>query len=498
MKSPILLTKSKYISGVDCQAYLWLLINDPSKIPEPNDEAKHRMEQGTVVGKLATKLYPGGINIPAEDFKANLSQTQSLLSKRKPLFEPGFIYNSKEGNLFVRVDILFPVGKDEWDIIEVKSSTKVKKLNIHDVSFQKYVCENSGLKIRKCFLCHLNNKYIKKGEIEPKKLFEIEDICEEVDEKYIHVEDKIKELFKVMGLKECPKVTTEELISAEYADIATDEFYDSLPEENVFQLYNIHKKKAMELYQKGIIKIKDIPNNFKLTDKQTVQKNCTDYNKPNINKKEISSFLNSLKYPLYYLDFETFSTAIPLFNKSKPYQQIPFQFSLHIVEKQGEKPKHISFLADGKEDPRLKFLQALKDNLGDEGSIVVYYESFEKGRIKECIDSFPKFEKWGNSILDRIIDLLHPFKNFHFYHPNQKGSASIKKVLPIFSKDVKYDDLLISNGLDASLSYYKSHFEDVPAKEKATIREALEKYCELDTYAEVILVNGLKELCEDN
>jgi len=496
MISPILLTKSKYVSGVDCQAYLWLLMNDPSKIPEPNSEVKHRMEQGTLVGELATKLYPDGINVPT-DFKENLIQTQNLLSKRKPLFEAGFKYTTSEGDIYARIDILLPIEKDEWDIVEVKSGTKVKDINLDDVTFQKYVCEKCGLKIRKSFLCHINNEYVRNGEIEIKKLFDVEDVCEGVDKKYVYVGNKIKELFEVIKLKKCPKVSPEEILEAEYSNVAIDEFYDSLPEENVFELYNIRKKKAMDLFERGIIKIKDIPENFKLTDKQKVQRERAGKKTHHADIEKIKSFLGSLEYPLYYLDFETFSTAIPLFDKSKPYQQIPFQFSLHIVEKQGEKPEHISFLADGNEDPRLKFLQALKDNLGDKGSIVVYYESFEKGRIKECIESFPKFEKWGNDILDRIIDLLHPFKNFHFYHPNQKGSASIKKVLPIFSKDVKYDDLIITNGLDASVSYYKSHFDDVPSKEKTKIREALEKYCELDTYAEVILVDSLKEICEE-
>ena len=223
-----LLTKSKYISGVDCQAYLWLLMNDPSKIPEPNSEVKHRMEQGTLVGELATKLYPDGIKV-LTDFKDNLTQTQELLSKRKPLFEAGFKYSTKEGDIYARIDILLPVGKDEWDIIEVKSGTKVKDINLDDVAFQKYVCEKCGLKIRKSFLCHINNKYVKNGEIEIKELFDVEDVCEGVDKKSVYVRNKIKELFDVIKLKKCPKVLPEEILEAEYSNIAIDEFYDSLP-----------------------------------------------------------------------------------------------------------------------------------------------------------------------------------------------------------------------------------------------------------------------------
>ncbi|MBU0761069.1 MAG: DUF2779 domain-containing protein, partial [Nanoarchaeota archaeon] len=466
----------------------------PDKIPPFSDPAKHRMEEGTRVGEFATKLYAKGIHIPTKDFKENLTKTKDLLKKRKPLFEPGFKYTTPNGDIFARVDILLPVGKDKWDIIEVKSRTSVKDLNLHDVAFQKYLLEKCGLKIRKYFLCHVNSEFVKNGEIKPKDFFIVEDVCEGVDELYGGVEGNIKGFFEIIALKKCPKVTKEDILNSEYSNVAVDEFYDSLPEENVFELCGIRKQKALELYEKGIIKIKDIPPNVKLTSKQVIQKKCSLNGKNHEECDEIRNFLNKLEHPLYYLDFETFSTVIPLFDKTKPYQAVPFQFSLHIVKKKDDKPKHISFLADGRTDPRNTFLQALKDNLGGKGSIVVYNEGFEKGRIKECIESFPEFEKWGQKILERIMDLLHPFKKFHFYHPKQKGGAGLKKVLPIFSKDVKYDDLVISNGLDASVSYYKSHFEDVPAGEKAKIREALEKYCELDTYAEIVLVEELEKL----
>ena len=487
-----LLTKSKYILGIQCPAALWIEINDKERIPEMNDAAKHRMEEGTRVGQLATKLYPEGVSIP-EDFKENLEETQKLLEKRKPLFEPGFKIKTEWGEIFARIDILVPVGKDEWDIIEVKSGTKIKEINYHDVSFQKYVCEKAGLKIRKSSLCHINKEFVKTGEIKSEELFTVEDVSDKVKDLYDYIERNIKNLFKVIDLPKCPEVTKEDILNAEYSNVAIDEFYDSLPEENVFQLYRIRKKKALELYEEGVLKIKDLPKSFKLNEKHGIQKNCSLNGEAHNDKEKIKDFLDGLNYPLYYLDFETFSTVIPIFDKTKPYQQIPFQFSLHVVEKRGEEPKHISYLAKGGKDERKDFLNALKDSLGDNGDIVVYNESFEKKVIKENIEAFPEFEEWGNNILGRIVDLLKPFRDFHFYHPKQNGSASLKKVFPIFSDDVKYDDLIISNGEDASLSYFKSHFEDVPKDEKLKIREHLEKYCELDTLAEVILVNGLSE-----
>jgi len=481
-----LMTKSKYLIGLQCAKWLWIIFNDKDRIPKPNKSAKYKFETGDIIGELAKKLYPKGVEITTEDFNDNLSKTQELIKERKILFEPSF----QTDNLYSRADILVPSGNDEWDIVEVKSGTKVKEINIQDVSFQKYVYEKAGLKIRKCFLMHLNNEYVKMGNIEPNELFLQTEITQEVND-VEGIKERIEEMFEVIGSKECPKFHVDDLKTIEYDNIAKDEFLESLPDENVFQLYR-GGIKSRNLYKDGIIKIKDIPESQKLTEIQKIQKQCAITGKININKEKIKEFLDGLNYPLYYLDFETIYPAIPKFDKTKPYQQVPFQYSLHIVEKPNGKPKHISFLADGFDNPIPKFLQSLKDNLGDRGDIIVYHELFEKGRLKEGADLFPEFEDLvNNNFLPRVKDLLVPFKNFDYYDPKQKGSASIKKVLPVLS-DLSYDGLWIAKGADASLEYERVTYGNVSEEEKQRIREALEKYCELDTLAEVEIINGLK------
>ena len=158
-----LLSKSKYLNGLQCPKYLWVKLNEPDRIPGFDTSMLYRFNQGHLVGEFAKKLFPDGINIPADDFTINLEQTEELLKKRKPLFEAGIMVDSA----FSRIDILKPVGKDEWNIIEVKSSTRIKNVNIHDVSFQRYCCENYGLKIRHCFLMNVNNEYIRQSDIDP-------------------------------------------------------------------------------------------------------------------------------------------------------------------------------------------------------------------------------------------------------------------------------------------------------------------------------------------
>ncbi len=248
------------------------------------------------------------------------------------------------------------------------------------------------------------------------------------------------------------------------------------------------------MHDGGIVCLNEVPEAITLNDKQKIQRRLAFDGGKHIDKLGIKNFLNKLEYPIYYLDFETINPAVPKFDGMKPYQRIPFQFSLHVQEKEGGELKHVSFLAEGMSDPRPKFMQALKDNLGKKGSVLVYNQAFEKGVMNESSDALPEFKKWYlENILPRIKDLWDVFKDFSYYDPKQKGSTSIKYVLPVFS-DLKYDDLDIGNGMLASLEYERVTYGNVDEKEKEKVRKALEKYCNLDTLAEVEIVETLGEI----
>jgi hypothetical protein len=207
-----LLTKSKYLVGLQCPRYLWVMLNEPDRIPKPDTSTQHRFDEGDLVGEWAKKLFPDGIDIPADDFKDNLRQTEELLEKRKPLFEAWFMVD----NIFSRVDVLKPVINDEWDIIEAKSSTGVKPVNIHDVSFQRYCCEKYGLKIRKCFLMHINNEYIRQSEIDPAGLLTMTEITTDVDEATNGIQQRIDNMFSTIVAGKCPAVTIGEQCKSPY------------------------------------------------------------------------------------------------------------------------------------------------------------------------------------------------------------------------------------------------------------------------------------------
>ena len=483
-----LLTKSKYIAGLQCDKLLWIKVNDPTKILEVSPGQQAIFDQGHEVGGLAVKLFPAGVDLFEYSFIDNIKQTQKVIAERKTIFEAGIMAD----RLYARADILVPVDNDMWDIVEVKSSTSVKDENIHDVAFQKYCYEKSGLKIRKCFLMYINNEYVRQGDIDLKELFHKEDITELVKGIDSSIEGNVQRLLDIIDLKACPEVNIGSFCKTPYMCPLFAECHSFLPEHSVCELRRVGAK-SYEFIDKGIFGIKDIPDDVELNISQQIQKKCIVNNAEYIDKQAIEDFLAKLQYPLYYLDFETINSAVPLYDGTKPYQQIPFQFSLHIVTASGKTPEHHSFLAEAEKDPRPKFLARLKELLGTEGGIVVYNQGFEKGRLNELGEYYSE-EQWVQRIFDRVVDLLEPFRRFDYYHPQQGGSASLKNVLPAVTGK-GYQDLVISNGGDASSIYLSMVKNKIEQEKIADIRKDLEVYCCLDTEGMVWIVEKLWDIC---
>jgi len=483
-----MLTKSDYLLGIQCPKLLWIHKNDKSRVPELSEIGKKYINEGYLIEELAKTLFPNMIDISKFNSNEQVEKTKEFLKKKVPLFQPTFLVDE----LYSRADILVPAG-NKWDILEVKGAIEVKDIHLDDLSFQKYVYEKAGLKIRNCIVLHVNKEYIRQGNIEPSELLMQTDASEKVEKSTLGIKERINKMFELIK-GECPEFSVDDLLTIEYENFVKDEFMDSLPDENIFQFVRILKKKAVPLYKEGVIKMKDVSNDFKLNDKQKIQRLLSEKGGEHIDKKQIKHFLDNLQYPIYYFDFETINSAIPKFDKSKPYQQIPFQFSLHVQEKPKGKLKHVSFLAEGISDPRPALFQALKDNLGEKGDILVYNESFEKKVLKEGAEFFPEFQEWHDkNILPRVKDLMKVFSNFYYYNPKQKGSVSIKYVLPLLS-ELKYDELEIKKGDVASFEFERVTYGNVSDEERKRVRDALETYCGLDTLAEFEIVNALGKL----
>jgi hypothetical protein len=468
------------MDGLSCPRLLWCEINAPERIPPVDTATQAIFDQGHEVGNWAKKLYPKGVEIEFEGDA--IGKTKAAVSKRVPVFEASFAYK----NGYCKTDILVPVEKDEWDIVEVKSSTKVKDEHIEDVAFQRWVLEGAGLKIRKTHLMFLNNEYVRHGAINPKELFGSEDITEAVSSKLPEVEENLGSMISMLKGPE-PKV--------ELGVDCTDPFDCSicsteLDDADVTELY-FFGKKAWPLVNQGIRHIKDLPKDFKLSDKQQIQVNAFISGKTHVDKVAIQSFLKKVKYPVWMLDFETLGAAVPLYDDTYPYQNLPFQFSVHMIAKRGAEPEHFEFLADGPQDPRPALVKALKV-IGPKGTVLAFNAGFEKGVLEDLAATFKKDADWLHNIIARLDDLILPFRNFWYYHPEQHGSCSIKNVLPAMTGK-SYDTLEVQEGTQAQREFMRITFTKVPDSEKKKVREALLKYCEQDTQAMIDVFNTLQD-----
>jgi hypothetical protein len=484
------ISKSRFLSGLQCPKLLWVHYHDKTRIPPPDAATQAIFDQGKHVGEYAKQLFPTGIEIGeglVKEFDVIFERTRDGLATRRPLFEPALPH----GNGYARADILEPAGDDGWDIVEVKSSTELKDVNIDDIAFQRYVFEGAGVKIRNCYLLHINNAYVRNGEIDPQGLFTKIDVTDRVAERLPRIEAELQEMIMVIETKDEPEVGIGVHCDDPYTCALHDYCWAHLPEHSVFTLSRIGKK-GWGLYGSGIMDIADIPAEVKLSGNQMLQKMAIVSGTVRIEKDKIRAFLHSLKYPLYYLDFESINPAVPVYDGTRPYQQIAFQFSLHVVEHEGAEPVHHMFLAEGTNDPRPEFMSLLKQYLGDRGSIVVYNQGFEKGILRACADALPEYVTWYAEIEARIVDLLVPFRSMDYYHPAQHGSASIKAVLPVLT-DLRYDGE-IAEGATASNEYLRFTFGDVHEEDRLRVRSALEAYCGLDTLAMIKIVEQLIDL----
>jgi hypothetical protein len=484
---PRLLSKSKYLNGLQCPKLLWMLFHQPASIPPPDAGTQYIFDQGHRVGELAKELFQGGIDIPDESFMGNVRQTRELLRQRNTFFEPGIM----AGRLYARVDVLRPNDDGSWDLIEVKSSTGVKDVHVSDAAFQRYCCQQMGLDIERCFLIHINNQYVRQGGIDPQQLFTMADITDDVADIAGIVPYRIDDMLDIIVSDKCPEPGIGKHCSDPY-ECAISHCWEFLPEYNVTQLY-YGGQKGFGLLDDGVLAITEIPDSFKLSDKQQIQKQCVESGQPHIDKAGINQFLATLRYPLSYLDFETFNPGVPMFDGTRPYQKIPFQWSLHVVRNENAEPEHHSFLVDGPQDPRPEFLGKLKESLQNEGSIITYSMAFEKGIMTDLGNAFPGYAGWVDEMTVRMVDLLIPFRDFLYHHPSQHGSASLKAVLPALTGK-GYDGMAIDNGEEASLTFQRITYGDVTEEERRKVRDDLKEYCGLDTEGMIWIVNRLRTL----
>lgn len=495
----VYLSKSKYTGLWQCPKIAWLRQYKPeAAIIDEMVEA--RFVAGNMVGDLAMGLFGDFVEVTTYngkklDLPKMIEKTVIEMEKgTENICEASFSYNG----LYCAVDILKRDG-DGWAIYEVKSSTKHmnddgsytddKEVYVADISYQKYVLEHCGVKVTGTYLVCLNGDYVFDGTLDLSQLFFISDVSDEVPAETLKIEPNLAIAEKVLTSDEEPDIDLGIYCKKPYDCSFWKYCSKNIPEQSVFKLYRLPSKKKFEYYHNGWITYRDLIDNAPITnEKQLRQIEFALEDKGTyVNKAEIAVFMQSLSYPLYFLDFETMQPVIPEYVGTKPYAQIPFQYSLHYIEHEGGELKHKEFLAESGTDPRRALAERLCEDIPMNVCVTAYNKAFECTRIKELAETYPDLSDHLTNIRNNIVDLLVPFQSGWYYNKAMGGSFSIKSVLPaIFPDDpsLNYHNLEgVHNGGEAMTIFPK--IQHMSPEDQRIARHNLLKYCELDTYAMV-------------
>ena len=469
------LTKSLFIEYLDSPLHMWLK-SRAEVTPKPiSVYDQHIMKQGYEIEKLAKVFlekkvaleYPAGTTISFEE-------------------------TLTDGNYQSRIDALVHDNtNDTYDLYEIKSSTTIHTEHKYDVTFQ-YLVGKATLLINKTYLVRVNSDYRREGEIDLQELFIIEDMESEIAKREDEVYQLRSDAWSTLRLDTMP--ADEHCFNpgtCSYPAIC----FPELPDYPIYDLSRGSKKQYRELIDMGIILVKDIPDTFKTSLKQKLQIQSSRSGLPIIKHEAIKKQLNGLEFPLYFLDYETYSEALPMYENYEPYQQITTQFSIHVVETPDSVDfKHHELLSREKNDPSQELAKALCDVIGDTGTIIVWNKGFECGRNEELAVLAPEYAEQLASINKRTFDLMEIFSKGLYVDYKFHGSASIKKVLPILAPDLSYKTLEIGEGATAMIKWHGMVYEDITQAERDTTAENLLTYCKLDTWAMVEIWRKLKNL----
>lgn len=472
----MLITKSDYLLFLCCKNEFWLKKRKPEfKVAtEMSLDNQHRIEQGKEVEQLAY----------------NISRLRKADVKQVHIEK-----NIWADNLYCRCDILVELYNGKYELYEVKSGASIKEENYDDVTFQRIVLSNANYVVSNVFLVYVNTDYVLGEELDVDTYFIIEDVTAIAKERTPQTKLNIASAINYLNTEPVFKLID---LCSERLNCAFALFSGvTEPAYSVFNIARLHTNKLYELLQMGIVDIMDIPQNFKLSSKQQQQINIAQNNTTYIDKEAINDTLNNLVYPLYFYDYETFNATIPMYKGLKPYQQMVFQFSLHIKETPFSELKHHEFLSKGHIEPSFEVAQALSALITKrQGTFIVWNQSFEKTRNKEIANMYPQFTNFLNWVNEQTFDLMKIFSQNYYMHPEFKGSCSIKKVLPVLVPELSYQNLAINEGMTASIKWFQMASNKTNNNEKEAIYQHLLAYCKLDTLAMVKILEKIQKLAK--
>lgn len=465
------LTKSKFRQYLTCPREFWLAHQVPELfISEDTPHYQHLREQGYEFQKQARKL--------------------DVLSTPNVQYEREFTTD----RFYAKADaVITDPTTGALSIYEIKSSASVKEDHLYDTAFQKAVAEAAGEPIASINIVHVNTQYTRNGEVDAGQLCTVVNVTAEVD----------AVMPDVLNLMEAAHATfsgpSPEVSITAYCDSKLDctfirHHFSDLPDYTIFNIPRLAAKKIEELLAANIVDIRHIPADFKLSDRQRAQVNAAQSKETLIDREAIAERLSVLEYPLCFLDYETFGFAVPQFSGVRPYQQMPFQYSLHMIDSPGAAERHEWHISTAEDEPARQMAESLHDSLGGNiGTVIVWSQGFESKVNREVAEMYPEYADFFTAINEKTFDLRKIFSDLLYIHPDFRGRDSIKMVMPVLT-DLSYDSLEIQEGMSASINWYRWSQGRFQNAEKDAVYKGLQDYCHLDTLAMVRIFEVLRSL----
>ncbi len=477
------LTKSRFLSGLQCRKRLWLGVNHPELATPPSLKQQFVFDSGYEFEDIVMKRYPEGVLVEFDNLDRMVSITSDLINDNAPVIFQGAFYH--EG-VYVISDIIRKNQDGTWELKEMKASTGVKDVHFPDLAIQKFVLENNGLYISDTYVIHIDTAGLLP---DLNSMVGVEKTTANVSG--FNVREVVKSFQELIRDESEPDVMIGDHCIKPYECEFKEYCWKEIDEYSMLNFRGMTWKKRLQYYSSGITDIRTLPPETKLTENQWDYVNRIANKTVNIDKQGIKKKLSELEYPLYFFDFETTQRAIPRWEGVHPYQLIPFQWSCHIMQESGE-VAHEEYLHDKDSDPRYGLSEALVKTIGNTGSVIAYNAVFESNELKKLADSYPQFTNQLLSIESRLWDQLDIFRKYYKDYRFGK-SNSIKKVLPVIDTEQDHKNLELSSGDEADVYWYRMLDEKDPEK-KAQLRKTLLEYCKLDTWAMVVIHKHLTSL----
>lgn len=477
-------------------AWLWLKKFDKGKLPKISADLQAMFDAGHDFEQYAEVHFQDGVNLGFSNYGEYLDlpqRTQQALGNgAKTIFQGRFEHEQ----LTFICDVLRIVGEREVALYEIKSSTGVKQDHILDLAFQTIVLEHCGYRVRSVYVMHVNNNYARRGNINHKELVSTVDVTELVQQELQSTKYNIENALDVLKQKEMPDPSPANAKLGSYRDWL--EVYKNirpLPPGNIYELCRLNAESVKLIEAEGITKLADIPESLVDKKQQRWQLQALKQSKPIVDKPKIAKFLNDLEFPLCFFDYETFSSCVPFFDGTRPYQQLPFQYSLHVLDSPNGQLKHYEYLHASNDPPFELLSRSLAGQIAQSGSVIAWNMGFEKSCNTALGKLVPAYSEFYKKLNERMVDLMLPFSRGDYIDAGFMGSASLKYVLPVLIPTLSYKELGIQEGGAAQRAWMDAVLDGKYSKiEKTKIISDLLEYCKLDTLAMVRIYEYLLKL----